>query len=113
MKKTLIVLFMSAAAMSCQEEKKDLTDYFSQEQEYSVKVMDTYPADSIGFPEYILSIGDYVILAEPMFDKIISLYDMTTHKFVRFLMKGQGPDELRDVQLIGMYNDSKIGRAHV
>jgi hypothetical protein len=99
---------MSAAAMSCQEEKKALTDYFSQEQEYSVKVMDTYPVDSIGLPQDILSTGDYVILAEPMFDKVISLYDMMTHKFVRFLTRGQGPDELTYIYQIGIYNDSSF-----
>jgi len=108
MKKTAIVLFMSLAAMSCQKEKKRLTDYFPQEQEYSVKTLDTYPMDSIGNPRDILSTSNYIIMSEPMLDKVISLYDMTTRKFTRFLTKGQGPDELTDVFQIGAYNDSSF-----
>jgi hypothetical protein len=106
MKKTAIVLFMSLAAMSCQKEKKSLTDYFSQEQEYSVKTLETYPMDSIGDPHGLLSTGNCIILSEPYLDKIISLYDIATRKFTRFLTKGQGPDELVHVYQIDAYSDS-------
>jgi hypothetical protein len=108
MKKRLFTLSLIMILVSCQEESKVfLTGYFDKIQEYELKEMTEYPYDSIGHPDAIFSHGDYIILSEPKLDYLLSSYNISTQTFTRFLSKGNGPDELMDIQQISLYkNDS-------
>ncbi|MDR1372732.1 MAG: TolB-like 6-bladed beta-propeller domain-containing protein [Dysgonamonadaceae bacterium] len=62
----------------------------------------------IGFPDIIFSVNDYIFLSEPKLDTLVSVYNISTGEFKRFLNKGNGPDESIDIQQIGQYNDSCV-----
>jgi hypothetical protein len=108
MNKILITLSLSLIFISCQNDKTFLSDYFSEIQECELKEMMEYPTDSIGHADFIFSHGDYIILSEPKLNYLISLYNMETNAFTRFLFKGTGPNELVDVQQIGLYEKDSL-----
>jgi hypothetical protein len=105
MNKLAIVLLISIGLISCQENKRFLTDDFSYIENYSLIELTTYPVDSIGNPDFIFSYDDYIILAEPRLDYLISSYNTTTGVFKRFLKKGNGPNELLDIQQLNAYKN--------
>jgi hypothetical protein len=94
----LIVFFLSA----CQSAPTSqlLSDRF-QHQETVQLIEVNYPADSLGKPDFIYSFGDWIVLSEPHYDDLLSVYNMRTGAFQRFLKKGRGANELLDVQHIG------------
>jgi hypothetical protein len=67
-----------------------------------------YPSDSIGHADFIFSHGDFIILSEPKLNHLISNYNMKTKSFSRFLSKGTGPNELPDVQQIGLLKKDSL-----
>jgi hypothetical protein len=105
MKKIIILLGICLIIVSCQESKTLLIDYFDTIQEYELKEIVKYPCDSIGHSNIIFSHEDYIILSEPKLDYLLSIYNMETQSFTRFLPKGKGPGELLDVQQIKLYKD--------
>ncbi|MDR1338699.1 MAG: TolB-like 6-bladed beta-propeller domain-containing protein [Prevotellaceae bacterium] len=108
MKKIIVLLNICLIIVSCQESKTLLIDYFDKIQEYELKEIVKYPWNSIGHPDMIFSHEDYIILSEPKLDYLLSIYNMETQSFTRFLPKGEGPDELLDVQQIRSYKSDSL-----
>lgn len=90
--------------VSCKDKKVLLSSLFQDnEVSYSLKKSD-YPVDSILKPDFIYSFDDFIILSEPQSDYLLSLYNIQTKDFYRCINKGNGPDELPDIQQIGLFN---------
>jgi hypothetical protein len=71
-------------------------------------MIDNYPYDSISHPDFVFSFDDCVFMSEPKLDSLMSIYNIQTGNISYFLTKGNGPDELLDINQIGLYNDSSI-----
>jgi hypothetical protein len=108
MNKIYIILGISILLISCQKGEMYLSDSFSQTQKCDLKEMSEYPVDSIWDADFIFSYDDYIILSEPKSEFLISFYNIENNDFSRFLTKGDGPNELLDVQQIGLYDDASF-----
>jgi hypothetical protein len=105
MNKILTVICTGLFVISCQKTTTSFTDSFSQKQVCNLAEMMEYPADSIGHADFIFSHEDFILLSEPKSDYLLSLYNIKTKAFNRFLTKGNGPYDLLDVQQINLYKD--------
>lgn len=98
-----LLLFFFAACSDQQENRSILlqdrptTDVTSRYEPVGV------PADSIDNPEFLLSIDNYVILADPGADHTISVYNLETGGFQRTGRKGRAANEILNVNQIGIY----------
>jgi hypothetical protein len=109
MKRNVFVLLIFIIILAgCNKEKVFLTDYFSKTEQCNLTEMTEYPVDSIGAPNYIFSVDDYIFLSEPKMEYLVSAYNISSGDFKYFLHKGNGPEELISINQIGQYNDSSI-----
>jgi hypothetical protein len=108
MKKIFLLFCASAVILSCKNDKSFLTDYFNNIQLCELCELSEYPVDSIGSPDFIFSQGNFIVLSEPKLDNLISVYNIETKKISRFLKKGNGPNELLDVQEISKFNKDTL-----
>lgn len=94
--------------ISCKQEKSQLfLDLFAENQEVQLFEIKGYPMDSLQAPDMILGVGDYIILSEPKLNSLLSCYNYETAYFKRFLSKGQGANEVINVQTMGYCNNEK------
>ncbi|MDR2909960.1 MAG: TolB-like 6-bladed beta-propeller domain-containing protein [Bacteroidales bacterium] len=106
MKKILLSIVVSIfiVLVSCKNDKVLLSSLFPDNEIYHLKELN-YPEDSILKPDFIYSFGDFILLSEPKSDYLLSSYNIKTKELNRFITKGNGPEELLDVQQIGSFKN--------
>lgn len=105
---TIFLLLLTIA--SCKRATKDTTflGEFSSQHACSLKELANYPVDSLGKPEYIFAKDNYIIISDVNEEYLLSSYDLSSNNFYRFLKKGNGPQELIDIQQIGLVDVNNI-----
>ncbi len=109
MKKAGFFIFVSVMMVSC---------YSSQEKGGSILLQDVptsdittlfretgFPKDLIGRPEFMLVLDDYIILSASDEEYTALAYNINTGHFKRVGRKGRGPEEVLNVNQIGVYPD--------
>jgi len=95
--------------VSCNSKRiRPVIDSFVDQQECILKEFKEYPFDSIGQPDFILSVGDFIVLSEPKFKSLISVFNLKTNRMYKTLPKGIGPDEMPDIMQMGMLNNDEF-----
>ena len=110
MKKTLFPTLLFALLISCQttERKDNSTDSSSKTSDISPTLLDKFPIDSLGKPEYLYAWENKLLITDPSEGQILSYYDIENNDFQRFIQIGSGPEELMDVQQIGKFDEKRL-----
>ncbi|SEK19843.1 BF3164 family lipoprotein [Parapedobacter koreensis] len=109
MKRTFSLLLLLVCMVSCQDNQKEsFLDSFSNHYNCSPKVLNEYPVDSLGKPEYIYSWRNYIIVSDLIDNYLLSAYDLDSNQFYRFIEKGGGPNELIDIQQLGAMDENRF-----
>ncbi|NDV58506.1 BF3164 family lipoprotein [Bacteroides sp. 519] len=107
MKNFIILLIFIGTICSCKTENTSLLliDNFEKVKKLTLHEYN-YPHDSLMKPSVIYSYGNYIVSSDLGSDYLLSVFNAETQSYVRFLKKGEGPEELLDIQQLGGYDDS-------
>lgn len=109
----MIMLLICISIFSCKkEENATFIGLFNVTKEINVTKFNTYINDSIQAPSQILSLNDYWLFVEPKCNNLLYIINGTDNKSKRLISKGQGSDELVDIQQIGYGNHCNSFYAH-
>ena len=96
---SILLLFMLFA---CKDEKeKSFMDLFPNVVETPMHDSKYLLKDSLGDPDILFSIGDFIIFSEPKMPELLMCYNTKTSTLQRMLNKGQGADEAIKIQILG------------
>ncbi|MBO8459122.1 BF3164 family lipoprotein [uncultured Phocaeicola sp.] len=102
----IILLVTVFTLMSCAEDEKDFLLLAPEKHDISQKIeFIPFEEDSIGKPENLLALGDWIIVVEPSsYDGMLNIYNEKTHTYHRLLKKGNAGNEVLNVSQIGRLN---------
>jgi hypothetical protein len=95
--KIILIIIASSLMYACKNEPKSLASLFENRKEYNLRTLN-FPNDSLGRPDFIYSFKNFIIISEPMNEYLLAIYDIDNQSIKRILRKGQGPNELLDIQ---------------
>ncbi len=110
---TLPTLIIISLLFSCTNNSTENTLLSGTTKNITNKIQPTsFPIDSIGQPNNILSFGDVIILSEELNQKSITVFNDKTKKISRLLPKGRAANEVINVHILAQ-NSSRDNEFYV
>lgn len=108
MQKTLLLFLIVLIFISCNR-KKSILDYTDLKYDITSLFKPTnINEDSLSRPEFVLSIGDYIIIGDDSKDNIIIAYNLVDNTYRNLITKGNGANEIRGISRLNKSNDSEF-----
>lgn len=112
MKKIIFVALLFFLISCGDGNVKTYLNLFNEEQNVELSLVNDFPIDSLGAPDALLTIGNYLIFSEPQMPYLLACYNLETKNFRRILSKGQGVNEAINIQTMGKAQDDMHFYAH-
>lgn len=109
MKFIIFIIFVFILFSRCKEVTNEpFVKQFRKEVNINLCDINSLPSDSIGNPIDIYSFGNSIVLVEPEFEKILTLYNIKDQAIRHLQKKGRGPEELIYITQVNNFNDSSF-----
>lgn len=97
---------------ACKEDRTKMVSLFEHSENILLTEVKWYPQDSLQSPDWLGVFGENILVAENQLEYLLSSYNKKNNSFSRLIKKGQGPQELIDIQTMGQAYDNQAFYVH-
>lgn len=108
MRKIVLFSLIISVSISCNK-KASILDYTDLKYDItSLFKAININEDSLSRPEFVLSIGDYIIIGDNSKENILIAYNLVDSSYKNLLLKGNGENEIRKISCLNKSYDSEF-----